>query len=244
MSLFSIPTNDLIVIELDDGCEESFTFCASTCSKGTYFKDGECIPCAKGSYSDEIGPGECKLCEAGYFSDTVGADNENFCKPCPYGTFNQKPGESRCYDCPYGSSCSLYEIETSELRSLNQNFTSFQPEIYKSNEETSSLYSHYFNVILSVFSSLTIIILLSFDKTRKLIPSFDIYQFNHNYETNKKMIKRKTLFGGVFTLIFISIASSIMFKTTLSLAIDNIHETKALVPLVALEEKYENVIYI
>jgi hypothetical protein len=153
-------------------------------------------------------------------------------------------GESRCYDCPYDSTGSFYEIDTSELRSLNQNFTSIQPDIYKSNEETSSLYSYYFNVVLSVFSSLTIIILLSFEKTRKLIPSFDIYQFKHNYENNKKMIKRKTLFGGVFTLIFISIALSIIFKATLSLAIDNIHETKALVSLVALQERYENVIYI
>jgi hypothetical protein len=76
MSLFSIPTNDLIVIELDDGCKESFPFCVSNCSKGTYFSDGECLPGPKGSFSDEIGPGECKLCEAGYFSDTIVADNE------------------------------------------------------------------------------------------------------------------------------------------------------------------------
>jgi hypothetical protein len=58
------------------------------------------------------------------------------------------------------------------------------------------------------------------------------------------MIKRKTLLGGVFTIIFVSISLSIMFKLKLSLAIDNTYETKALVPLVVLQESYEHVIYI
>jgi hypothetical protein len=244
ISLFDVITNNLIVVELDDECEKGKILCVSTCSKGSYFIDGECVACPEGSYSDEMGSTQCKLCDKGYYSDTRGADSESFCKPCPYGTFNKSTGQSKCLDCPYDSSCSLYDDKKLEEEYSIQETNSIQPSLYESNEDLISEYSNYFNIILSINSSLVIVILLSFNKTRKLISNLDIYQIKHNYELNKELIKRKTLLGGLFTIIFIIVCISILFSTSLSLAMDNIKETKALVPRISIEEKYEKVTYI
>ena len=58
------------------------------------------------------------------------------------------------------------------------------------------------------------------------------------------MYVRKTLIGGAFTLAFLSFAVFLIANTGMSYSLDNIIEQKALVPLVALEQDYHNVIYI
>jgi hypothetical protein len=72
----------------------------------------------------------------------------------------------------------------------------------------------------------------------------DIFSQRHNYDIDQPMYIRKTLIGGIFTTAFIFASIAIIFSMFLSYAIDNIRETKALVPLAALEQKYDNVIYI
>jgi N-acetylneuraminic acid mutarotase len=240
--LHEIPINNLIVIDFEDKCDNEKDICYSKCSYGTYSKNNKCVPCPVGSYQDEIGSYECKKCSSGFYSDTEGADSYSFCKPCSQGTFNSQSGERMCYDCPLGHECSNSKVE-SGYQSL-KNFNSLQPDIYYTNEEISALYSKYFSIALFIASSIVIALLLSFDRTRYFIKSLDLYQMRHNYEINKPVIKRKTLFGGVFSLIFIFVGLSIVFTNSLSMILDNISETKALVPLVALNEKYENVIYI
>jgi N-acetylneuraminic acid mutarotase len=243
LALPDIPTNNLIVIDLEDEWNDTLEISNTICSPGTHYDNESCIPCPMGTYQDDNGNKECKKCSAGFYSDTEGADSIRFCKPCSQGTFNTQVGETMCYDCPSGYECSKTKAEYS-LYTYENNFTSDQPDIYETKEEISILYSNYFNIVLCIVSFMVIIHLLSYVKTRRLIQSIDLYQLRHNYEINKAVIKRKTLFGGLFTLIFISAALSILFRNTLSLIIDNITETKSLVPIVALQEKYENVIYI
>jgi septation ring formation regulator EzrA len=55
------------------------------------------------------------------------------------------------------------------------------------------------------------------------------------------MYIRKTLIGGIFSIIFIFAALSVIFRMSFSYMIDNVIETKALVPYVAFEQEYENV---
>jgi hypothetical protein len=135
LSLFDIPMNDSIAIEFDDKCEENLTFCARSCSEGTY-----CVVCPEGSYSDETGATKCKLCDKGYYSDTKGADSYHFCKPCPYGTFNTNPGQSRCLQCPYVKTCSLYQVNDFDERYAKQK-TSEQPSLYNNNDDISNIFS-------------------------------------------------------------------------------------------------------
>jgi hypothetical protein len=85
LPLSSLVKNDLIVIDLNEKCERSEDICINSCSKGTYYKNEDCIICPIGSYSDTIGSTSCSKCKAGYFSDTIGAETSKTCKPCPYG---------------------------------------------------------------------------------------------------------------------------------------------------------------
>jgi uncharacterized membrane protein YciS (DUF1049 family) len=87
-----------------------------------------------------------------------------------------------------------------------------------------------------------IVLLLIFKKTQVCLKNIDMYSFKHNYGLDQPMYIRKTLIGGVFTTAFIFAALAITFIMFLSYAIDNIRETKALVPLAALEQQYDGVI--
>lgn len=55
------------------------------------------------------------------------------------------------------------------------------------------------------------------------------------------MVIKKTFIGGIATSVYFIIAVSIIFSMGLSYGLDNITETKALVPEVALEQEYGEV---
>jgi hypothetical protein len=52
---------------------------------------------------------------------------------------------------------------------------------------------------------------------------------------------KRTLLGGTFTIFVICFATMIVTNQSVSYIMDNSIETKALVPLVAIEEEYDNV---
>jgi hypothetical protein len=88
-----------------------------------------------------------------------------------------------------------------------------------------------------------IITILSFSKTRYIIQKLDLYSLRHNYDEGQAMYVRKTLFGGIFTIVFIFGGIALVFNFLLSYHIDNIRETKGLIPLFSLEQEYEEVIF-
>lgn len=232
-----IPINHLVIIDLDDECTQNEVFCESNCSPGTYYTNGECKACPEGTYKESIGPEECTNCSIGFYSDTKGADFPRFCKPCPINTFNLYKGEARCYDCHGGTDCSSDGIQSKYIQTTE----SYQPDLYISSEHKVSEYSMIFNIVLSIISFIVIISLLSFMRTRNILSDLDMYTLEHNYHLDGPMVARKTIIGGTATIVFLVIAVSIVFNMGLTYGIDNIAETKALVPLVALEQEYGSV---
>lgn len=240
LPLPDIPINHLVIIDLDDECTQDKEFCKSKCSPGTYYSDGECMACPKGTFKDFLGPEECTKCAKGYYSDAKGADSPIFCKPCPLYTFNLNEGEDKCYNCPSGIDCSTDNIEFKHQQSTE----SYQPDIYNSYEDIVSEYSMIFNIVISLISFIVIISLFSFMKTRRILTNLDMYTLQHNYKLDHPMVARKTIIGGIASISFIVVAMSIVFSMGLTYGLDNIVETKALVPLVVLEQEYGSVISI
>jgi N-acetylneuraminic acid mutarotase len=243
LPLPDIPMNNLIVIDLDDNCTDSPELCKSSCSPGTYYDNGSCKSCPMGSYKDSIGFMTCSKCLPGFYSDTEGADSSRFCKPCSQGTYNLQEGENMCYECLRGNECSLNKIK-SEQEAANINSMSDQPDIYKTNEDKVEEISYIFDLILATVSSVTITFLFLFIRTRKILIRLDLFTFQHNFDLNTPLVSKKTFIGGVASSIFFVIAISILVKMSLAFGLDNITETKALVPLVALEQEYGSVISI
>lgn len=237
LPLVNKPRNDLIVIELSDECTNETVFCNENCSPGSYFDGKSCKSCPSGSFVESIGAMKCELCPVDRFSDTLGADSYRFCKPCTPRTYTNSKGQSACKDCPGNKICS--SMNQFELDLYKQMKTpSIQPDLFSTREEEVSNYSQIFNLSLGLSSSILLILLLSFSKTREFITNIDYYQLHHNYILNEYMIIKKTFIGGIATSVYVIIAVSIIFSMGLSYGLDNIAETKALVPEVILEQEY------
>lgn len=236
--LEDIVKNDLIVIDLNTNCDEENNVCILYCSKGSYSNQGECDVCPEGSYSDTVGSNYCELCPKGYYSNIKGADSSGVCSKCSDGYFNDKEGQSRCLECSISLECPAdYEKEKIDR------YVSEQPELYEDEYDMLNTSSTYFNILIAIILCISIPILMSFNKTRKIVRSLDLYKLEHNYEVDKVMYIRTTLLGGLFSIVFLFVALSIIFSTSMSFAFNNVVETKALVPMVALEQEYGDVIY-
>jgi hypothetical protein len=243
LPLQSIVKNDLIVINLNENCEGSNDVCISDCSKGTYFNNGDCNLCPKGSYSNKLGSTSCDMCSAGYFSDIIGAETSKACKPCPNGYFNTQEGQSFCLKCPSDSICSLDEARPENSSDLTSN-VSIQPSLLDYQSDIVEDNSKIFYIIISMTLLLCMPFVLTYKNAHKLLSSIDIYSKHHNYKQGRPMKLKKTLIGGIFTIIFVFSSLGIIFNIFLAYSIDNIRETKALVPLAAIEQQYDSVISI
>lgn len=242
LPLKDISTNNLIAIELSANCNSLKTDCITVCSKGTYYSNGECYICPEGSYSEIDGPVDCELCPMGFYSDIKGGDSSRVCKRCPYGTFNNKIGQSRCTDCPYGRKCSFEKVIHIEQAISLKSYTSIQPELLENEEETAKTSSSLFGILIGVLGFISIALVLSFSSTRKWLVNLDMYSMQHNYGNNCPLYIRKTIIGGIFSLIFIFVALYLLYNRSIYFAIDNVMEIKALVPVIALEQQYGEVI--
>ncbi|MGB1605148.1 MAG: hypothetical protein ACPIOQ_71110, partial [Promethearchaeia archaeon] len=59
-----------------------------------------CVPCAPGSWKDNIDAATCTRCKVGKFSVVPGAVDESTCVLCPAGKFQNEAGRSSCQTCP------------------------------------------------------------------------------------------------------------------------------------------------
>ncbi len=240
LPLANKPRNDLIVIELSDDCRDETVFCKENCSSGSYFDGENCKSCPSGLFVESTGAKKCDLCPVDHFSDTIGADSYRFCKPCAARTYTSSKGQAVCKDCPGNRICS--SRNESEIDLYKQMKTpSNQPDLFSTREEDVSNYIKIFNLSIGLSSSILLILLLSFSNTREFITNIDYYQLQHNYILNEYMVVKKTFIGGIATSVYVIIAVSIIFRMALSYGLDNIAETKALVPEVALEQEYGEV---
>lgn len=235
--------NDLIILELNQDCDEDSNKCISICSKGTYYAQGECNLCSAGSYSDTIGSSSCKLCSKGYSSTTIGADSVETCVPCPNGYFNLYEGQPRCLICPVGSKCSLYLLyEYSE--EITKTLISEQPEPLAYGYDMLDSTFLYLDTSLVICYLILILLLLASYRTHRFVKNLDMYSHYHNYIDQNTMVIRRTIIGGIFSIGFIFTAISLVSKLSTIYSLENVIEGKALVPLIALEENYKSVICI
>lgn len=238
----SVPLNDLIILELNSNCKEEE--CMWPCSKGSYLnRDKICTGCGIGEYTEYIGFSECVPCPPGYYSKTSGSDSFRQCHPCPDGYYNTKPGQSTCLMCPHGMECPIGSINPKVNYSLNQAYISNQPKLYSEKADEVSSNILYVEIVLGLLYVFLLLVFISTSKTRRLLNTLDFYVYQHNHFINKPMYVRKTIIGGTFTLAFLALAFFLISNTAMNYSIDNIIEQKALVPLVALEQDYDNVRY-
>jgi Ca2+/Na+ antiporter len=121
---------------------------------------------------------------------------------------------------------------------------SIQPDLIEYKTELFSKISKNIYIIAGILVVVCILLLLIFSNSRQFLRNIDMYTQQHNYEEDQPIYIRKTLIGGVFTTAFIFAALAIGSSMLISYGIDNIRETKGLVPYAALEQEYENVIFI
>lgn len=65
-------------------------FICIACSKGTYGKDGQCLPCPAGQYNDGSKQW-CSFCPPGRYNNKTGSSS---CRRCPKGTYNTLHGQT------------------------------------------------------------------------------------------------------------------------------------------------------
>lgn len=75
---------------------------ASTCPKGKFIKEGQCVPCPVGTHGIEQNSTSCQKCSPGSYNRFTGASGYAQCLECPYDTFSQA-GATECKPCPDGT---------------------------------------------------------------------------------------------------------------------------------------------
>ncbi|OMJ77429.1 hypothetical protein SteCoe_22988 [Stentor coeruleus] len=230
LPIFIYGSYDFYYIDMKEIC--STGECNPICSKGTYKSDQGCIECEPGSYSEIMGSEICKLCPIGTYNSIKGGSSYRQCLPCPEETFNSKPGSSLCFECPAGFNCPAGSKQPNKIN-ISDDYSSVQPKMYSSDDNSINLI--YILVVMTVFLFL-IIIVLSISNFKNKLNLIDFYIDKHNYNLNEPMILTKNQTGGFFSLIFLIIAIIFVGSSIIEYKINNIQETKALVPLIILEE--------
>ena len=206
---------------------------AFECSPGTWFNGTQCEICPAGTYSEDYGNDYCLPCAPGRFNDVKGATSSRQCYPCPEGTVSQDSGQRRCLDCPHTYHCPPGST-TPQLNPQQIAYASVQPLIYPVSENASEIYYLTIYLCIGLFSILAILLVPTI---RKKIMNIDLYTIEHNFELDVPIIKRKTMLGGVFTLMFLITAAIFIATALLQYFLQNITEVKSLQPLVVLEKE-------
>ncbi|OMJ66282.1 hypothetical protein SteCoe_36931 [Stentor coeruleus] len=228
--VFLLASYNFYYIKMEDIC--SIAQCDPLCSIGTYKFNQTCIKCEPGSYSDIMGSEKCKLCPLGTYNPYEGASSYKQCLPCPEGTFNNKQGSSLCLKCSSNFNCPAGSKNPSNI-TFSSNYSSIQPKAYSSSSNNISLI---YSLTISMASFLCLCLVLIISRLRNKLSIIDFYKDKHNHVLDKPMILKKNKFGGLFTIIFSTITIIFVGLSVIEYIFDNIQETKALVPLIVLNE--------
>ena len=224
--------NVLAEIKIDEICKGSK--CKALCSKGTSVSGEICKVCPKGTYSDELGKDFCVGCKAGTYNSDVASSSEKECLPCPEGWYSNFSAMDSCIRCPQNKSCPIGSITPSD-NYFEQKSDSIQPSLYNQAVLTEHLLIYRLLSTIPIF--LLIIIFLSFKSLRQRLVYFDLFTEKHSNNENNYLIKKKTIIGACFSLLFIIGTLLLTCSTVLDYFFSNIQETKALIPLVVLESE-------
>ena len=203
------------------------------CSTGTYF-DSECRLCPSGTSNPSMGSPFCFDCSEGKYSPNYGAF---ICSDCPEGTYSNEKGSKECKDCAFEKFCppgSAFEQEPKEIPRVVVE----QPSAYSG--RTSYRIMNLLSILMICLVFVALLLLASkFQKARKFLPYFDIYTDKHTNRLGEPVVHKKTYTGGMFSILFVVLAVLFSINTILIFYIENVEETKGLVPLVTVFEDYK-----
>lgn len=235
----SVPVVTFYKISLKQFCKNSASSCPNICSIGTFKTESGCQNCRMGTYVDKYGAQKCNDCQEGTYNPTIGANSRRECFPCKQGEYNNIVAQSVCKICPINSYCPTGSVAPTESFAT-VSIASNQPQIYQSSSnKVGTLSNNFLYGCLGLFLLFNIGIFYS-DKMRAFIKLFDLYSEKHNIEDDIFMVKAKNRMGGYFSIGFMVGGLWLIFASLAGYILDNIVETKALIPLVAVENEVSN----
>jgi Galactose oxidase, central domain/Tyrosine-protein kinase ephrin type A/B receptor-like len=201
------------------------------CSSGT--NGTNCSFCSEGYY--DSGNNTCIACPQGTYSNVVGATSIFQCAYCAKGTYNDIIGNFYCKECSINQVCPIGSSSGLDYYDYPQSSTQ-QPDSYQSN-------TNYVNSIYSIIQYIGIsgcfvvmLFIALFHKLRQSIKKIDIFTDKHEVKLKKPIISKKTSIGGFFSILFVFIIIITISPLILTYFLDNITETKNLVPSIIYDQ--------
>jgi hypothetical protein len=205
---------------------EAGDFVQIPCSQGTYGEN--CEFCEKGTYGDENGG--CVQCNYGTFSDRIGGQSVLDCIICPKNSYNDVKGAAYCKDCPINLDCPMGSSSPIEYTGNFYSVLSLQPSGFVPNTALVNGFFMYLTISGLFFVLFISAIILLFKKTWNRVIKFDAFIGLHSNDIDGPLILRKTLIGGLFTVIFYISAGILILYAFVGYFADNITETQTLIP--------------
>ncbi|CAG9326896.1 unnamed protein product [Blepharisma stoltei] len=210
--------------------------CPYTCSPGTYLNSTSCVECPKGSYSENYGVDSCTKCPKGSFNPLNGANTVRQCYPCSQNSFNNEEGASSCKNCPAGKTCPVGSTKPLD-DSVEISSSSIQPKLYSKSDGDAQNAIDYMVITIMIITFFVLVSIYFFRGIRLYLQKIDLYSDKHNYILDAPMKLMKTRMGGLFSIFFIILAIILIASDIITFEMANIEETKALVPLVTLQNE-------
>lgn len=230
-----VKAGSMYRLELNEDC----TDCSWPCSPGTYhLPSGKCEACPVGTFSSAYGMSACTKCPAGTYNKIAGANSSRHCYACDEDTYASEAGSSNCQMCPHSYTCSIRTVTPVIVK--NQAIeTSTQPDIYNSNDSLVSSVSSQLQIVLVIAGTILVgIYMVAPERYTAGFRKFDLFKKSHNHFEDEAMYIRKKPLGGLVSLLFLLFAIYYLVVSVVIYLENNIDETKALVPMVALLDKY------
>ncbi|OMJ66059.1 hypothetical protein SteCoe_37237 [Stentor coeruleus] len=135
-----------------------------------------------------------------------------------------------CYECPPGSFCPTGSKTPLIFTDNNVSVFSVQPNLYKENNPNAIV--KLLQYLGAGLICLILLVVCSIRKLKDFIKKFDLYSTQHNHNDGDYIRIQKNTTGGVFSLIFFGLTLIVIGSF-----MDNIYESKSLIPLVILESE-------
>lgn len=228
-----VGTNSLyqIVFEEDEGVELS-------CLNGNFSDEG-CVPCGFGYFFED---GQCLPCPEGTYLNLKGALSLAMCIPCPFGSFSKHPASTLCLNCPTGSYCPIGSNRMQDIIPTWPDSSKQPPHLETQTEEITNLFFYMlyigFSLLLSLFA-----LFIWFPSMQSLLKKFDFFFDKHSRPLNQPVIMKKTTIGGICSLYFSLFVVFGVTTTVLSYTLDNVRESRSLIPRTVLEDEVKASIF-
>mmetsp|Transcript_6356 Transcript_6356/g.9264 ORF Transcript_6356/g.9264 Transcript_6356/m.9264 type:complete len:1813 (+) Transcript_6356:78-5516(+) len=195
-----------------------------------------CSECKAGTYSDTKALSYCKSCPPGTFSIVNGSITLQDCRPCAAGSVASLANSTECVKCgdgqfcPRGSSASLPDVQQFiEPLSFIQN-----PQDVTNGSNQSLVVIKWVPISLIVFMFILMFIIgmvvsCIIEKTCSCKAGFQLFRqadfffkMHHHVKVDNSPTKRKTIMGGILTIVSCCIILALFYSSTIDLFLDNI----------------------